>query len=91
MGLLFSYVVVSHSLVTPWAIACQAPLFMGFPRQEHWRVWPFPSPGDLPKPEIKPMFPALAGSFFTTEPPGLKQPSVSSVQSLSRVRLFATP
>ena len=34
--------------VTPWPIACQAPLFMGFPRQEYWSGLPFPSPGDLP-------------------------------------------
>ena len=42
---------------------------MGFPRQEHWSELPFPSPGDLPNPGINPAFPALAGEFFTTEPP----------------------
>ena len=48
----------------------QAPLSMGFPRQEDWSGLPFPSPGDLPDPGIKPASPTLAGSFFTTEPPG---------------------
>ena len=49
---------------------CQASLSMGFPRQEYWRGLPFPSPGDPSDPGIKPMSPALAGRFFTTEPPG---------------------
>ena len=48
----------------------QVPLSMGFPRQEYWSGLPFPSPGDLPDPGIKPKSPALAGRFFTTEPPG---------------------
>ena len=43
---------------------------MGFPRQEYWSGLPFPSPGDLPNPGIKPASLALAGGFFTTEPPG---------------------
>ena len=55
---------------TPWTIAHQAPLSMGFSRQEYWSRLPFPSPGDLPDPGIKPASPALACGFFTTEPPG---------------------
>ena len=55
--------------VTPWTVARQAPLLMGFSRQEYWSGLPFPSPGDLPNPGIKPVSPALAGKFFTTEPP----------------------
>ena len=43
---------------------------MGFPRQECWSGLSFPPPGDLPDPGIEPMSPALAGGFFTTEPPG---------------------
>ena len=46
---------------------------MGLPRQEYWAGLPFPPPGDLSDPGIKPMslaFPALVGGFFTTEPPG---------------------
>ena len=63
--LLFSRWVMSNSCT----VACQAPLSMGFPRQEHWSGLPFPSPGDLPNPGIEPACPALAGRFFTTEPP----------------------
>ena len=54
----------------PRTVARQARLSMGFPRQEYWSGLPFPSPGDLPDPEIKLGSPALAGGFFTTEPPG---------------------
>ena len=43
---------------------------MGFPRQQCWSGLPFPFPGDLPDPGIKPTSPALAGEFITTEPPG---------------------
>ena len=43
---------------------------MGFSRQEYWSELPFPSPGDLPDPGIELASPALAGGFFTTEPPG---------------------
>ena len=46
---------MSNSFVTQWTVACQAPLSMGFPRQEYWSGLPFPSPGDLPDPGIKPM------------------------------------
>ena len=53
----------------------KAPLSMGFLRQEYWSGLPFPSPEDLPNPGIEPASltsPALAGGFFTTEPPGKK-------------------
>ena len=43
---------------------------MGFPRQEYWRGFLFPSPGNLPDPGIEPASPELADGFFTTEPPG---------------------
>jgi len=46
---------------------------MEFSKQEYWNGLPFPTPGDLPNPGIKPAsvaFPALAGRFFTTAPPG---------------------
>ena len=58
---------------TPWTLACQAPLSMGFPRPEHWSRLPFLPPGNLPDPGIEPMspvLPALAGRFFTTLPAG---------------------
>ena len=71
-----SYSIMSDSFVTPWTVACQAPLSMGFPRQEYWSGLPFPSPGGLPDPGIKPtspLSPVLAGGFLTTEPPGEPQ------------------
>ena len=43
---------------------------MGFSRQEYWSGLPLPSPGEITGPGVKPMFPALAGGFFITEPPG---------------------
>ena len=58
---------------TPQTITRQAPLSMGFPRQEYWSGLSFPSPGNLPDPRIKPMSPALADRVFTTEPPGKPQ------------------
>ena len=67
----FSGQLLSHVwfFATPWTVACQSPLSMGFSRQEYWRGLPFPPPGNLPDPGIKPMSlmsPALAGRFFTT-------------------------
>ena len=59
--------------VTSWTVAHQALLSMGFSRQEYWSGMPFPSPGDLPNPGIKPMSLSslqLAGRFFTTVSPG---------------------
>ena len=53
----------------PQTIPYQVPLAVGFPRQEDWSGLPFPSLGDLPYPGIEPASPALAGRFFTTEPP----------------------
>ena len=58
---------MSDSLTTTWTVAHQAPLSMGFSRQEHWNGLPFPSLGDLPDLEIEPASPALTGGFFTTE------------------------
>jgi len=55
--------------VTPWTVACQALLSIGFPRQEHWSGLSFPSPGNLPDPGIEPKSPVLAGGFLTPEPP----------------------
>ena len=54
---------------TPWTVALQAPLSMGFSRQEYWSGLPCPPPGNLPNPGIEPTAlssPALAGGFFTT-------------------------
>ena len=62
--------VLSHVCsAIPWTVASQAPLSMGFSRQEYWSGLSFSSLGDLPNPGIKPTSPAFAGGFFTTEPP----------------------
>ena len=55
---------------TPWTVAYQAPLSMGFSRQEYWSRLPFPSPGDLPDPGIKPRSLALQADALPSEPPG---------------------
>ena len=68
MGCCLSCSVRSNSFVTPWTVALQYPLPMGFSRQEHWSGLPFPSPEDLSDPGIKPAFPALSGRLFITEP-----------------------
>ena len=61
---------VKWLFVTPWTVANQVPPSMGFSRQEYFSGLPFPSLGELPHRGSKPMSLALAGGFFTTEPPG---------------------
>ena len=61
---------VAQSCPTPWTVAYQAPPSMGFSRQEYWSGLPFPSPGDLPDPGIKPRSPAVQADALTSEPPG---------------------
>ena len=66
--------VLSRSVVTPWTVARQAPLAMGLYRRGYWSRLPFPSPGDLPHPGIKPASPGsptLKGEFLTAEPLGI--------------------
>ena len=55
---------------TPWTVAYQAPLSMGFSRQEHWSELPFPSPGDLPDPGTEPGSPILQADSLPSEPSG---------------------
>ena len=55
------------TLATPWTAAYQAPLSLGFSRQEYWSGVPFPYPGDLPDPRIKPQSPALQADSLLTE------------------------
>ena len=67
---------------TPWTIACQAPLSMGFSRQEYWSGLPFPTSGDLPHPGIEPASlasPPLAGGFFSIVPQG--KPKLGKIRS----------
>ena len=56
--------------VTLWTVACQAPLSMGFSRQEYWSGLLFPSPEALCNPGIEPRSPALQADTLTSEPPG---------------------
>ena len=68
--LLFSCSAIFDSFATPWTVALQPPLSLGFPRQECWSGLPFPFPGDLLKSGIKPSFlqvSCTAGRFFTPE------------------------
>ena len=76
--------------MTPWTIVHQAPLSVGFSKQEYWSGLPFPSPGDLPDPisEIKLGSPTSQADALTSEQPGNHK---MKVKSLSCVRLFATP
>ena len=87
---LFSHV---RLFATPWTVAYQAPLSMDFSRQEYRSGLPFLSPGDLPDPGIDPGSPTLQTDALPPDPPGkpIKDFQFSSVQSLNRVRLFATP
>ena len=62
-------VLVMSDSATPWTVACQRPLSMGFSRQEHWGEQPLPSPGDLPNPGIKLGSPALKVNSLPSEPP----------------------
>ena len=55
---------MSDSFSSPWTVACQAPLSMGFSRQESWGGLPFPPPGDLPDPGIELASPALQADSF---------------------------
>ena len=71
----FCLLIVVHGLIpkscptlaTAWTVAYQAPLSMGFSRQEYWSELPFSSPGDLPDPGIEPRFPALQADSLLTE------------------------
>ena len=64
---------------TPWTVAHQAPLSMGFSRQEHWSGLPFPSPGDLPDPGITPGSPALQVDALLSELLGKPNTSIKKL------------
>ena len=83
---LVSHKVVSDSFFIPWIVVRQASLSIGFPRQECWSGLLFPNPGDLPKlatESMSPVYPALVGRFFTTEPP--RTPYYSDIKSDSNL------
>ena len=70
---MLSYFSRVRLFATLWTVAYQAPLSIGFSRQEYWSGLPYPAPGDLPDPGIKPVSltsPALLGRFFATSAPG---------------------
>ena len=80
--------------MTPWTVALQAPLSMGFPRQEYWSGLPFPPSGDLPDPGIKPASLVSSHDLSSVHKTLFRFPlriRMVMVKSLSRVRLFATP
>ena len=79
---------MSGSFVTLWTVAHQAPLSMGFPRQEYWNGLPFLSSRDLPEPGVKPASPALAGGFFIPEPHKRKKVNLA-LKYLKRVPLVS--
>ena len=65
---------------TPWTVAHQAPLSLGFPRQEYWSGLPFPFSADFPYPEIKPWSPALQADSLPSAPSGKPRVMVGGVQ-----------
>ena len=71
------------SFVTPWIVACEAPLSMGLLRQEYWSELPYPSPRGLPNSGIEPVSLALAGGFFITEPPEKFHPMLMLMHNTS--------
>ena len=83
--------------VTPWTVAHQAPLSMGFPRQEGWSGLPFPPPGDLPNLEIElkspasSLFPALAVSFFTISTTWEAQVSLKGLSTINALHKGKSP
>ena len=68
--------------VTPWTVAHQAPLSMGFSRQEYWSGLPCPPPGDHRNPEIEPRSPALQVDSLPSEPPGKPKNSLSLLRGI---------
>ena len=74
------------SFSTPRTVDHQAPLSMGFPRQEYWSRLPVPPPGDLSDPGTKPISHALPGGFFTTEPPGKPNKAIISTEIVSVIK-----
>ena len=68
-------------LATPWTVACQAPLSMGFSRQEYSSGLPFPPPGDLTNPGTEPRIPALQVDSSSSELPGKPKVAIHTLFS----------
>ena len=84
--------VLSHVqlFVTPWTVAHQAPLSVGFSRQEYWSGLPFPSPGDLPNPGIKSHVSCI-GRWIITEPPGRPNNDIKLPKMLNMTNTSSVP
>ena len=78
------------TLCDPWTVAYQAPLSMGFSRQEYWSGLPFPSPGDLPDPGIKPRSPTLQVDALTSASPGKPQNQHGDPQNPQKALMAGT-
>ena len=81
---IWNLAVLVHSCIrlfaTPWTVARQTPLSLGFSRQEYQSGLPFPIPGGLPNPGVEPRSPALADGFFSTLPPGKPLWNMTSIE-----------
>ena len=83
---------------TPWTVACQAPLSMGFSRREYWSGLPLPPPWNLPHPEIEPQSPLLQADSLVLDPPGIPIWSSSSASGFlskenrnASLKVYLTP
>ena len=76
--------------MTPWTLARQAPLSTEFSRQEYWSGLPFPSPGDLPDPGIKPASPAFQADSSLSEPPGKAMSPAKPGRVIKATRFYFT-
>ena len=74
--------------VTLWTVARQAPLSMGFTRQEYWSGLSYPPPGALPHPGIKPVSPALQADSLTTDPPGKPEKMLLVLKLICRLNIL---
>ena len=75
--------------MTLWAVACQAPLSVGFSRLEYWSGLPFLSSGDLPNPGIEPGAPSFQADSLPPEPPGKPYPQSKKRQLTEWEEIFA--
>ena len=82
---MFSNIYRKLLLMNPWTIACQAPLSMGFSRQEYCSRWPFSSPGNLPNPGIKPRSPALQTDSSLSEPPSNPNIYIAAINTVHMI------
>ena len=73
---------------TPWTVAYQAPLSMGYSRQEYWNGFPFPSPGDLPNPGIEPRSATLQADALPSEPPGIPKKYLNNKNHICNWSLY---